>query len=106
MATSLSLELGREISRPQLAAAEIEELDKLYRNLMAGSTASYLEAYRRDCVTLRREVQLLRSDGSRERVTALDVDDQFGLVVRRDSGETFVVRSGEVSVRGLYGYAE
>lgn len=106
MATSLSLELGREISRPQLAAAEIEELDELCRNLITGSTSSYLEAYRRDCVTLGREVQLLRPDGSRERVTALDVDDQFGLVVRRESGETFTVRSGEVSVRGLYGYAE
>ena len=48
----------------------------------------------------------MRADGSREHALALDVDDQFGLVVRRDSGETAVIRSGEASVRGMYGYAE
>lgn len=106
IATSLTLELGRPVSRPQLAAAELAELDKLYTALLGGAIAPYLEAYRRDCITLGREVQLLRADGSREHVTALDVDDQFGLVVRRDNGETTVVRSGEVSVRGMYGYAE
>ena len=39
-------------------------------------------------------------------VTALDVDDQFGLVVRRDDGTSAVIRSGEASVRGMYGYVE
>ena len=34
------------------------------------------------------------------------VDGQFGLVVRHENGELETVRSGEVSVRGLYGYAE
>ena len=37
---------------------------------------------------------------------ALDVDDRFGLVVRRADGTVETVRSGEVSVRGLYGYTE
>ena len=31
-------------------------------------------------------------------------DQQFGLTVRYENGETETVRSGEVSVRGLYGY--
>jgi BirA family biotin operon repressor/biotin-[acetyl-CoA-carboxylase] ligase len=105
-ATSLAAELGHPVSRPALAAAEIEELDRLYAALRSGDTAAYLEVYRRDCVTLGREVQLLRADGSREHVTALDVDDRFGLVVRRESGETAVIRSGEASVRGMYGYVE
>ena len=106
MATSLSEERGCPVSRPALAAAEIEELDKLDQALRGGRAKEYLDAYRSRCVTLGREVQLLRADGSREHVTALDVDDQFGLVVRRDSGETAVIRSGEASVRGMYGYAE
>ncbi|MCI2057343.1 MAG: biotin--[acetyl-CoA-carboxylase] ligase [Oscillibacter sp.] len=106
VATSLKLELGRAISRPALAAAEIEEMDKLYAALQSGEIEPYLAAYRRDCVTLGKEVQLLRADGSREHVTALDVDEMFGLVVRRDNGEITVIRSGEASVRGMYGYVE
>lgn len=105
-ATSLSAELNRPVSRSALAAAEIEELDKLYLALQNGHAADYLEIYRANCITLGREVQILRADGSREHVTALDIDDQFGLVVRRDNGEITVIRSGEASVRGMYGYAE
>ena len=105
LATSLSLALGREFSRDALAAALLHALDRLYAALLAGDTAAYLAAYRRDCVTLGREVQLLWQD-VREKVTALDVDEQFGLVVRRGDGRTDVIRTGEVSVRGLYGYIE
>lgn len=106
MATSLLQELGYPVSRPALAAAEIEEMDQLYDALRTGAVSEYLEEFRRDCVTLGKRVQLLRRDGSRECVTALDVDDQMGLVVRRENGKTAVVRSGEVSVRGMYGYME
>jgi len=35
---------------------------------------------------------------------ALDVDDNGGLLVRFCDGETKIVNSGEVSVRGMYGY--
>ena len=64
-----------------------------------------MEAYRRDCVTLGREVRLLWSE-EQERGLALDVDGQFGLVVRWADGTETTVRTGEVSVRGLYGYVE
>ena len=106
MATSLSAVLGRPVSRPALAAAELAALDRMYGDLTAGRTGSWLERYRRDCVTLGRQVQILERNGLRRRVTALDVDDRFGLVVRTGDGKTEVIRSGEVSVRGMYGYAE
>lgn len=105
MATSLFLETGRRVQRAALAAALIEELDRLYAALQSGRTADYLAAYRRDCLTLGREVQLLWQD-AKEKVTALDVDDQFGLIVRREDGTVETIRTGEVSVRGLYGYVE
>ena len=41
-----------------------------------------------------------------EKVFALDIDDAFGLVVRHADGTEETIRSGEVSVRGLYGYTE
>lgn len=106
IATSLELELGRPVSRPALAAALIREIDKLYAALLAGDLAPYLAAYRRSCVNLGKTVQLIASDGGRETVTAVDVDQDFGLVVRDADGKLRTVRSGEVSVRGLYGYVE
>ena len=104
IATSLSAYLGRPVSRPELAAALICELERLYETLKAGDLSEYLEAYRRDCVNLGKTVQLLGEE--REVVTAVDIDGEFGLVVRTGDGGEKTVRSGEVSVRGMYGYVE
>ena len=104
IATSLSISLRRNVSRPALAAAEIEALDRLYADLRAGDLSRYLEIYRRDCVNLGKTVQLSGADGSQEIVTAEGIDDTFGLVVRDQAGHVRTVRSGEVSVRGMYGY--
>ena len=35
---------------------------------------------------------------------AVGIDDDFGLIVRTPDGQQRTVTSGEVSVRGLYGY--
>lgn len=105
IATSLSMELGRPVSRSALTAALLEELDRVYAALKSGDLAAYLAAYRRDCVNLGKTVQLIGTEG-RETVVAVDVDEAFGLVVRTADGQERVVRSGEVSVRGLYGYVE
>ena len=104
IATSLSAYLGRPVSRPELAAALIHELEWLYETLKAGDLSDYLNAYRRDCVNLGKTVQLLGEE--REVVTAVDIDGEFGLVVRTGDGAEKTVRSGEVSVRGMYGYVE
>ena len=106
VATSLYQSLGTAASRPALTAALIEELDRLYTALAAGDTKAYLTAYRARCVNLGRTVQLLTPAGGREVAEAVGIDDQFGLVVRMADGREKTVRSGEVSVRGLYGYVE
>jgi BirA family biotin operon repressor/biotin-[acetyl-CoA-carboxylase] ligase len=105
MATSLSAALGRPVSRPALAAALIRALDRMYSDLKAGDLTEYPAAYRRDCVNLGKPVQLLSGE-DRETVTAVGVDEDFGLIVREADGTERTVRSGEVSVRGLYGYVE
>jgi len=51
-------------------------------------------------------VQLLSSDGGRETARALDIDDEFGLMVELEDGTRKTVRTGEVSVRGMYGYVD
>ena len=103
MATSLAQE-GYPISRAALAAAMIEELYRL-SDALGGDTGPWADAYRRDCINLGKRVRLLWTDRQTE-AEAVDIDSQFGLVVRLADGSTTTVRTGEVSVRGLYGYAE
>ena len=93
------------VNYKRLEKSLTEELDALYTALKTGDTRGYLDEYRRRCVTIGREVQLLWQD-TKEKVTALDVDEEFGLIVRRENGKIETVRTGEVSVRGLYGYVE
>ena len=54
IATSILRETGRRVSRAELAAAMIEELDALYAALKSGDTSGYLDEYRRRCVTIGR----------------------------------------------------
>lgn len=107
IAVSLDMVLDRPVSRPALAAAEIRALDRLYADICGGDTRRYLDDYRRDCVTLGKTVQLVSADGRRETARALDIDDEFGLVVKLlEDGTERTVRTGEVSVRGMYGYVD
>lgn len=103
LATSLAME-GFSTSRAALAAALIEDLHHL-GSAMGCDISAYVEEYRRRCVTLGREVRLVWTE-DQKKASALNIDDAFGLVVRLEDGTVTTVRSGEVSVRGLYGYAE
>ena len=96
--------MGCRVCRGQLAAALLEEMDFLRREVLL-APEKWLEEYRSACLNIGRDVQLLRGE-ERQRVRAVAVDEQFGLVVRHEDGQVETVRSGEVSVRGLYGYAE
>ena len=102
IASSLDVELGRSVSRPALAAALLRQLDVLRREALE-TPVRWLSDYRESCLTIGKEVQVLRGD-QRRRAVALGVDDRFGLRVRYADGTEDTVRSGEVSVRGLYGY--
>ena len=102
MATSARLVLGRQADREMLIAEMIQALERMDKTLLS-SPAAMLERYKSDCITLGQPVSIVRGDSVRHAL-ALDVDAEGGLVVRYDSGETGTVTSGEVSVRGLYGY--
>ena len=88
---------GAEPDRDALA----EELARLIEEYSHKSFADIAEEYRRRCVTIGREVRLI---GREERIAfAEDIAENGALVCRDESGR-FEVNSGEVSVRGLFGY--
>lgn len=104
IATSLDLALGGSVCRAQLAAALLEEMDFLRREVLF-TPQKWLADYRSSCLNVGKTVRLIRGD-TQEPVQAIGIDGQYGLVVRRRDGTEETVRSGEVSVRGLYGYTE
>ena len=57
--------------------------------------------YKKDCITLGQTVKIM---GTAQTGTALDITQDGGLVIRLTDGCQTVVNSGEVSVRGMYGY--
>ena len=102
LAISLEQALGRRIRRADLAIAVIRALDGMMAAFPAEKEA-YLERYRADCLTLGREVRLIRK-GEAQTAFAQSIDGDFALVVRHPNGETETVSAGDVSVRGLLGY--
>ena len=102
MATSLALELGRPVRRAKLAGHVIRALDRMYRNF-PDNKAEYLARYRKDCLTTGHPVQLITPSQRRE-AQAIEIDDQFRLVVELPDGAREALMAGEVSVRGMYGY--
>lgn len=102
IAGSLAMVTGKPVDRCRVAAAMMEAFHRMDRQLLTGKE-SMLERYRENCITLNREISLVRGDEIRHGY-ALSVDDQGALVVRFSDGHTEAVNSGEVSVRGMYGY--
>lgn len=96
IATSLA-QAGISVSRENLAAALLDELDALAAAFPRQRKA-YLAKYRQQCVTLGQEITIFHPAGVQD-ATALDVDDAFALLVRLPDGSIRRVTSGEVSVR-------
>lgn len=102
VAGSLSMVTGQQVDRLRVAAAELDALYAMSTELLTGKNA-LLEQYRKDCITIGQEVSLVRGDEVRHG-RALTVDDEGALIVCFPDGHRETVNSGEVSVRGMYGY--
>ena len=100
MATSLSIAAGKPVSRELVAAEIIRALSKLD---LLGEKQQIMARYTEDCITIGQQIQVLRGDTVRPGL-AMGIDGDGSLIVRYDSGEVEAVSSGEVSVRGMYGY--
>ena len=102
IAGSLASVTGEKIDRAKVAAAMMDALHRMDAQLLT-EKAAILEQYRRDCITIGQEISLVRAEEVRHG-TALNVDDEGALIVAFPDGHTEIVNSGEVSVRGMYGY--
>ena len=106
IAGSLRMTKGESIPRAKIVAAMVEEMDKLASSI-PGSASEYLSEYKDSCLTLGKEVSVVKVHDSGETPrhgTAIDINPDFSLKVRFEDGHEEDLSSGEVSVRGLYGY--
>ena len=103
IAASLSMVTGQRIDRARVAAAMMEALHRMDRELLT-EKARMLDRYRKDCITIGQEISLLRLGEPVRHGRAVGMDDEGGLLVSFCDGHTETVTSGEVSVRGMYGY--
>ena len=102
IATSLSDACGKDVSPESLAAALMEELF-LVSETLETEKAGIMAFYEENCITLGKEIQVIKGDSVRP-AKAISLDENGGLMVEYPDGTQETVNSGEVSVRGMYGY--
>ncbi len=106
IATSISMENGgKKFVRAELAAEIIRSMDKLAANWPCDPY--YIERYRELNITTGSRITAfpqMTENGQGRTGKAVAINDDFSLKVEFDDGSTENLRSGEVSVRGLYGY--
>lgn len=95
LATSLSLEAGRAVNRPDLAAAILIELDRDYRRIREGQFARLAEEWEAQCVTLGRRVSIFVG-GRVVTGRAESLDDDGALLLRTEHGRLERIIGGDV----------
>ena len=102
MACSVEMVTGKPMDRNVLAAEMVRAMGRMNDRLLTDRDGM-LERYRRDCITLGRQISVVRGLSIRHG-TARSIDGEGALIVDFEDGTTEAVSSGEVSIRGLYGY--
>ena len=104
IATSLFLETGKKQSRVQLIASVMQSMEQYYEIFMqTGDFKNLKPIYEKWLVNYNRMVRVLSPNG--EYIgTSRGINEKGELLVVDEAGQLHTVRSGEVSVRGIYGY--
>lgn len=101
-ATSMYIESGKKYCRNEIIAELFNTFEHYYKEFLEGGLDAILDEYKENCVTLNKEVSVIFKKET-VRGKAIDVDNSGALVVETNNG-IIHVNSGEVSVRGIYGY--
>lgn len=103
-ATSILLETGKPVNRSLVIAETMKAFETYYETFIKTQDMSgLLDGYNKALVNLGREVCVLDPAGE-YRGFCEGINAQGGLLVRLSDGTLKEVISGEVSVRGVYGY--
>lgn len=101
-AASLLLLTEKSVSRSKIIAAVLNEFEKYYGIFLQSGFSPLCAEYEKSCITVSREVTVITPTDSYS-AYATGVSPGGELLIRRE-GKIEAVSSGEVSVRGIYGY--
>ncbi len=102
--SSIKKETGRTVKRAAFLADFLKEFQSRYPVfLREQDLRCFVEEYNQKLVNIGREVKIIKNKEEVIR-TAEGINAQGELLVRREDGKQETVFTGEVSVRGLYGY--
>jgi BirA family biotin operon repressor/biotin-[acetyl-CoA-carboxylase] ligase len=97
LATSLKIESGRAIERPELAAAILRELDFDYARICAGKFTAVADEWEAHCATIGHDVTI-QIGGRKIRGRAESLDDDGALLVRTEHGHLERITGGDVTL--------
>jgi BirA family biotin operon repressor/biotin-[acetyl-CoA-carboxylase] ligase len=97
LATSLRIEFGRPVSRPQLAAVILRELDRDYSRVRAGQFEAVADEWEEKCVTIGRHVVIQIGD-RKVRGRAESLGEDGALLVRTEHGRLERISGGDVTL--------
>ncbi|WP_027623081.1 biotin--[acetyl-CoA-carboxylase] ligase [Clostridium lundense] len=104
VATSLKIEEGKSINRKELTGKLLNNFELLYDDFLSSSSLnSSIEICKKYSILLGRKIKIINRNTS-TLGKAIDIDSDGRLIVQYENGKTEAVISGEVSIRGLYGY--
>ena len=104
IASSLKLETGKDLPREALIASVLKHFEHYYEiYTQTEDLSALIETYEKRLANKDREVRVLDPKEPYEGV-ARGINAEGNLMVERADGRRCFVDSGEVSVRGLYGY--
>lgn len=104
IATSLKIECKKEICRKQLLCSLLNHFEDFYDAFKEyGTLENVINICKKNSILIGKEVKII-SYGKEVAAKVIDIEDDGELIVKYDDGTVGKVLSGEVSVRGLYGY--
>lgn len=104
IASSLRIEGNKNFDRLELLKSFMGIFKNNYEQfLIDGDLSSLQVAYNERCINVNQALKLIETHGERE-VKGLGINVLGELLVENEAGKVELVRAGEVSVRGLYGY--
>jgi len=97
LATSLKIESGKAVERPELAAAILRELDFDYARICAGKFAVVADEWEAQCATIGHDVTV-QIGGRKIRGRAESLNDDGALLVRTEHGHLERITGGDVTL--------
>ena len=100
-ATSIYMLTGKKTQREAIINKFAEIFEKYYIEFTKGIDLT--KKYEKLCVNINNEVTAIK-DGKKIKGTAVGITENGELIIKKEDGTSLNIHSGEVSVRGIYGY--